>query len=78
MNGWLRVFYRNIIITLKERIIENNFFLEIKILLLEKLLNQLTVRSPVEINTIFFIESMAATLFVIKIDALLQRKDGSN
>ena len=75
MNGWLQVFYRNIIITLKERII----FLEIKIILLEKLLNQwMTVRSPVKINTIFFIESMAATLFVIKIDALLQRKDGSN
>ena len=36
----------------------------------------MTVRSPVKINTIFFIESMAATLFVIKIDALLQRKDG--
>ena len=75
MNGWLQVFYRNIIITLKERII----FLEIKIILLEKLLNQwMTVRSPVKINTIFFIESVAATLFVIKIDALLQRKDGSN
>ena len=53
--------------------------MEIKILLLEKLLNQwMTVRSPVKINTIFFIESMVATLFVIKIDALLQRKNGSN
>ena len=53
-------------------------FLEIKILVLEKLLNQwMTVRSPVKINTIFFIESMVATLFVITIDALLQRKDGA-
>ena len=71
-----------IIVLLKERIAEINFFFfGNKYTIAEKIAQAskwVTAKSPVKINIISFKEWITATLSVTKADILLQRKDGRN